>query len=244
MTAPELLVVDATMHRPDTLFTSLLEPLTERVVEVAEATGWTPCRLAIGDVGPEEIAAAEAGAAAIVVMGGDDVDPALYGATTDYPEAGDHYVTLADERSVALIRRAADAGTPLLGICRGLQLMNVAHGGTLVQHLGTSDDHRFTRESGREAEFIRHGVEIVAGTRLAALFGERLEATESSHHQAVDRPGDGIVVSARAEDGTVEAIEHASAPQIGVQWHPEAPSSVPEQLPALLEAMKPQPAER
>lgn len=222
------------MHRPDTVFTSLLEPLSRRVVEVAAETGWTPRRLLIGDVDETEIAAAEAAADAIVVMGGDDVDPALYGRTRDYPEAGEHYVTLADERTIALIRRAAAAGTPLLGICRGLQLLNVAHGGTLVQHLETSDDHRYTRESGREAEFIRHPVDLVPGTRLAARFGDRLEATESSHHQAVDEPGDGIVVAARADDGTIEAIEHREAPQIAVQWHPEAPSSVPEQLPALL----------
>ncbi|NLT27104.1 MAG: gamma-glutamyl-gamma-aminobutyrate hydrolase family protein [Microbacteriaceae bacterium] len=239
MTAPVLLVVDATMHRPDTVFTGLLEPLSRKVIEVAEANGWRPRRLLIGDVDEAGIAEAEGAADAIVVMGGDDVDPALYGATRDYPEAGDHYVTLADERSVELIRRAADAGTPLLGICRGLQLVNVAHGGTLVQHLDVSDDHRFTRASGREEEFIRHPVDIVPGTRLAGLFGERLEATESSHHQAVDRPGEGIVVSAHAPDGTPEAIEHVSAPQLAVQWHPEAPSSVPEQLPALLAAMRP-----
>ncbi|MGA5422197.1 gamma-glutamyl-gamma-aminobutyrate hydrolase family protein [Streptomyces lavendulocolor] len=147
----------------------------------------------------------------LVVAGGADVDPARYGAARD-PRTG----PAAQERDaweLALIGAALAAGTPVLGICRGMQLLNVALGGTLVQHL---DGH-----TGGVGVFGSHTVKPVPGTRLASLAGEAV-TVPTYHHQAVDRLGDGLTPSAHAEDGTVEAVEHAGAHwALGVQWHPE-----------------------
>lgn len=233
--SPRVLVIDATMRREDTYFTSLLEPLSQQVVRVAERVALAPTRLAIGDVTTEEIDAAYEQADAIVVMGGEDVTPELYGKTADYPESGTH-LRVADARTIALIQRAIADARPLLGICRGLQLLNVACGGTLVQHLENSDAHRYLPP--RDAEFIKHPVDLDADSKLADVLGTHLAAVESSHHQVVDAPGEQLRVVGYADDGTPEAIEHVSAPAIAVQWHPESASSEPSQLPMLLEYVR------
>ncbi|MFC8295678.1 gamma-glutamyl-gamma-aminobutyrate hydrolase family protein [Streptomyces sp. NPDC057242] len=147
----------------------------------------------------------------LVVAGGADVEPVRYGAEPD-PRTGPP-ARERDSWELALIDAALASGTPLLGICRGMQLLNVALGGTLVQHL---DGHV-------EAVGVigRHKVEPVPGTRYASLVPETAEVP-TYHHQAVDRLGAGLVVSARAEDGTVEAVEAAGPVwALGVQWHPE-----------------------
>ncbi|WP_432087675.1 gamma-glutamyl-gamma-aminobutyrate hydrolase family protein [Streptomyces sp. bgisy095] len=147
----------------------------------------------------------------LVVAGGADVEPVRYGAEPD-PRTGPP-ARERDSWELALIDAALASGTPLLGICRGMQLLNVALGGTLVQHL---DGHV-------EAVGVigRHKVEPVPGTRYASLVPETAEVP-TYHHQAVDRLGAGLAVSARAEDGTVEAVELADPVwALGVQWHPE-----------------------
>ncbi|MEU9388149.1 gamma-glutamyl-gamma-aminobutyrate hydrolase family protein, partial [Streptomyces sp. NPDC048279] len=115
---------------------------------------------------------------------------------------------------LALIDAALAAGTPLLGICRGMQLLNVALGGTLVQHI---DGHAEV-----PGVFGRHGVKPVPGTRYADTVPEET-AVPTFHHQAVDRLGTGLLPSAHADDGTVEAIELPAGHTwvLGVQWHPE-----------------------
>jgi len=135
---------------------------------------------------------------------------------------------ISRERDVweaAVIRAALDLGTPLLGVCRGMQLLNVVLGGTLVQHI---DGH-----TGGPGEFGTHTVTPVDGTLLARL-APRPHTVPTYHHQAVDRLGAGLTVSARADDGTVEAIEAIETAEtaetadtggrfvLGVQWHPEA----------------------
>ncbi|MEW1689501.1 gamma-glutamyl-gamma-aminobutyrate hydrolase family protein [Streptomyces sp. NPDC091265] len=151
---------------------------------------------------------------AVVVAGGPDVDPARYGADRDArtgPPAPER-----DGWEAALIGAALESGTPLLGICRGMQLLNVAFGGTLTQHL---DGHR--GPDGATGVFGTHTVTPVAGTRYAsAVSGEC--SVPTYHHQAVDRIGPGLVACAHAADGTVEAVE-APGPEwvLGVQWHPE-----------------------
>ncbi|MFI5620139.1 gamma-glutamyl-gamma-aminobutyrate hydrolase family protein [Streptomyces sp. NPDC051567] len=148
----------------------------------------------------------------LVVVGGPDVDPVHYGAARD-PRTGSP-ATVRDDWELALIAAALEAGTPLLGICRGMQALNVVLGGTLVQHI---DGHE-----GTPGVTAWHPVRPVPGTRYAALVPEEAQVP-TYHHQAVDRLGRGLVASAHATDGTVEAIElPGSAPwALGVQWHPE-----------------------
>ncbi|MFI8964310.1 gamma-glutamyl-gamma-aminobutyrate hydrolase family protein [Streptomyces sp. NPDC053493] len=147
----------------------------------------------------------------LVIAGGADVEPVRYGAEPD-PRTGPP-ARARDSWELALIEAALAAGTPLLGICRGMQLLNVALGGTLVQHL----------EGHTEAVGVmgRHPVTPVPGTRYAALVPERT-SVPTYHHQCVDVLGKNLVVSAHAADGTVEAVElPAPVWALGVQWHPE-----------------------
>ena len=148
----------------------------------------------------------------ICLSGGPDLDPDAYGARERHVELGPTEPTL-DSFELALARAALERGIPLLGICRGSQALNVACGGTLHQHL---PGHR----QSEPGPLPTHDVEVLAGTRLAALLGTGTMAVNSFHHQAVDRLGTGLRVAARASDGTIEAIEGAGF-AIGVQWHAE-----------------------
>ncbi|MGP4110864.1 gamma-glutamyl-gamma-aminobutyrate hydrolase family protein [Streptomyces sp. 4N509B] len=158
----------------------------------------------------------------LVVAGGPDVEPSRYGAPRD-PRTG----LPARERDaweLALLEAALAGGVPLLGVCRGMQLLNVALGGTLSQHV---DGH-----AGAPGSFVDHEVTPVPGTLLAwALPGP--VRVRAAHHQTVDRLGEGLRASAHAADGVVEAVEFAEACGaagarraagfvLGVQWHPEA----------------------
>ena len=155
---------------------------------------------------------------AIVFSGGADVDPSIYGAephpATDVPQGR------RDAGELALLVAALERDLPVLAVCRGFQLLNVARGGDLVQHLPETvghDDHK--RVPG---EFAEHAVEVKEGTRLAAIVGARSDVT-SHHHQAPGRVGEGLVETAWAQDGTLEAVEDPSRRfALGVQWHPEA----------------------
>src|SRR3954463_4364687 len=161
---------------------------------------------------PEHAAAAVARLDGLVIAGGPDVDPARYGAERS-PRTGPP-APERDAWELALIGAALAGGVPLLGICRGMQLLNVALGGTLVQHL---DGH-----AEAVGVFGAHPVKPVPGTRYAEAVPEET-TVPTYHHQAVDRLGEGLIPSAYAADGTVEAVELPSADGwvLGVQWHPE-----------------------
>ncbi|WP_405818907.1 gamma-glutamyl-gamma-aminobutyrate hydrolase family protein [Streptomyces sp. NBC_00838] len=148
----------------------------------------------------------------LVVSGGPDVEPVRYGAEPD-PRTGPP-ARERDDWELALIEAALASGTPLLAICRGMQLLNVALGGTLIQHL---DGHT----AAALGVFGEHPVKPVPGTRYGTAVPEEADVP-SSHHQAVDRLGRGLIVSAYAGDGTVEAVELVDERWVlGVQWHPE-----------------------
>ncbi|KUO11451.1 gamma-glutamyl-gamma-aminobutyrate hydrolase family protein [Streptomyces sp. DSM 15324] len=161
---------------------------------------------------PDHAAATVARLDGLVIAGGPDVEPVRYGAERE-PRTGPP-ARERDAWELALIDAALAAGVPLLGICRGMQLLNVALGGTLTQHI---EGHAEV-----VGVFGSHPVKPVPGTRYAAAVPEE-SAVPAYHHQAVDRLGSGLVASAYAADGTVEAVE-PSAPDgwvLGVQWHPE-----------------------
>ncbi|MDH6491659.1 gamma-glutamyl-gamma-aminobutyrate hydrolase family protein [Streptomyces sp. SAI-127] len=160
---------------------------------------------------PEHAAATVARLDGLVVAGGPDVEPVHYGAAPD-PRTGPP-ARARDTWELALIEAALSAGVPLLGICRGMQLLNVALGGTLVQHI---DGHAEV-----PGVFGRHPVKPVPGTVYGDLAPEET-SVPTYHHQAVDRLGEGLLASAYAPDGTVEAVELPGPPWVlGVQWHPE-----------------------
>ena len=144
----------------------------------------------------------------LLLLGGGDVDPDLYGATHRHPEVTG-VVPEHDRADLAAVRAALDLGRPVLAVCRGLQVLNVALGGTLHQHL---DGHRA----------VDHEVDLAAASRVAAAMGTKRPSVRSVHHQAVDRLGEGLSVTAWHADGTVEACElEGPAWVVGVQWHPE-----------------------
>jgi putative glutamine amidotransferase len=156
----------------------------------------------------------------IVTGGAFDVDPALFG-----DDARHDSVTVKPGRTdfeLMVTRAALAAGKPVLGICGGEQLLNVVLGGTLIQHIPDAVPNALQHEQPNPRDEAGHEVEIVPGTRLAAIVGTARMAVNSAHHQAVKDVGPGIRVNARAPDGVIEGIEDPSRPFcIGVEWHPE-----------------------
>jgi putative glutamine amidotransferase len=155
----------------------------------------------------------------LLLAGGGDIEPARYG-------AGDHPAQYGtdpdrDELELELATTAVRMGMPTLGICRGVQLLNVAFGGTLVQHLPDGDgDGRVVHRD--EAKPAMHGVGVEGGSRLAEALGQLQAQCRSHHHQGLDRIGDGFRPVAWAPDGLVEGIERDQGWTVGVLWHPES----------------------
>jgi putative glutamine amidotransferase len=169
-----------------------------------------PYREALAAVNIEAVEDATAmdGLDGLVLAGGTDIDAALYGAVR-HPETGDPDCD-RDRAEVALLREALERDLPVLAICRGMQMLNVALGGTLAQHI---EGHRCPGEA------VAHGLSIAPGSRLDGILGT---AVNSRHHQCVERLGDGLVVVGRATDDVVEALELPGKHfVVGVQWHPE-----------------------
>jgi gamma-glutamyl-gamma-aminobutyrate hydrolase PuuD len=154
----------------------------------------------------------------LIFSGGSDIDPELYGQEAHPETDGVHRER--DDAELALLRAALARDLPVLAICRGSQVLNVALGGDLVQHVPeVVGDEKHKHAPG---VFADHGVEVEAGSRLAGVIGERV-AVKSHHHQGFGRVGEGLRVTAHAEDGTPEALEEPSKRfALGVLWHPEA----------------------
>ncbi|MDX2192784.1 MAG: gamma-glutamyl-gamma-aminobutyrate hydrolase family protein [Gemmatimonadales bacterium] len=161
------------------------------------------------------------GADALLLSGGEDLDPALYGAAAS-PHLGE-VSTERDTFELALFEAARDRRLPILGICRGIQVINVACGGTLWQDLPTEHPGPVDHRPGLARNQRMHEVACTPGSRLAAILGTAPLGVNSFHHQAVRTLGHGLVATAHAPDGLVEGIEGTDDDGwlVGVQWHPE-----------------------
>ncbi|HEX2044888.1 MAG TPA: gamma-glutamyl-gamma-aminobutyrate hydrolase family protein [Gaiellaceae bacterium] len=184
-------------------------------VEAVERAGGRPLVVPPSADGVEETLDALDG---LLLSGGSDLDPQLYGAEA-HPETNGVRPD-RDRAELALLEAALARDMPVLAVCRGSQVLNVARGGDLVQHLPEvvgDEKHKHT-----PGVFADHDVDLKGGTRLQRLLGDRAPV-KSHHHQGYGRIGDGLVDAARAEDGTVEALEDPSRRFVlGVLWHPEA----------------------
>jgi gamma-glutamyl-gamma-aminobutyrate hydrolase PuuD len=169
---------------------------------------------------------------AVVLAGGADLDPSHYGAAP-HPRTGAPRPE-RDAAEIAVLRRALDLGIPVLGVCRGMQVLNVALGGTLTQHVPDAVGHDGHNPS--PGVFGTVEVTLDPDSRVGRALGPTMEV-RCHHHQAVDRVADGLVVTGRAADGTVEAVERPGrAFVVGVQWHPEQQSADARVFAALVRA--------
>ena len=183
-------------------------------VQAVEHAGGRPLLVPPSDEAIEETLDALDG---LLFSGGSDLDPALYGADAHPETNGIH--PERDRAEIALLQAALERDMPVLAVCRGSQVFNVARGGDLVQHLPDvvgDEKHKHT-----PGVFADHDVDVKTDTRLGQLLGDRAPV-KSHHHQGYGRLGDGLVESAHAEDGTIEAFEDPSLRfALGVLWHPE-----------------------
>ncbi|PVZ52768.1 gamma-glutamyl-gamma-aminobutyrate hydrolase family protein [Arthrobacter sp. H-02-3] len=199
--------------------------LFEYIVELLREGGGEPVLLTAAVTDDGGLGAALESLDGVVLPGGGDLDPGLYGEE----RSGVCYDVnhAQDELDAEVARQAIDAGLPLLGICRGHQLLNVIHGGTLIQDMAPGTvAHREPAPAHGAGPWAWHEVAVQAGSKVAALYGGGSGAVTvkiaSGHHQAVARVAGSLRVTAVAEDGTVEALEHPDRWVASVQWHPEA----------------------
>lgn len=203
-----------TFYGPDTLQT-LSTYYTDSVVR----SGMTPVLF------PAALEAADADRLAemvdgLVISGGDDIDPVTYGAENTDSKRAHREV---DEFEISLVRAAREQGKPLLAICRGLQLLNVALGGTLLQEVTSEGGvHETVSRDHVEMNARRHVVRFEEGALLAGVYGATEAKVNTLHHQGVDRLAEELVVEGRSDDGLVEAARFdGDWWALGVQWHPE-----------------------
>jgi len=193
--------------------------LRQDYIRAVEQAGGLPVVFAPGK--PDDAADLLARVDGLLLTGGSDVDPAIYG--EDRHATVTHVARERDDFEIALARAALLRDLPLLAICRGQQVLNVASGGTLVQDIPSQVSKDVDHDPERERWELAHDVEIVPGTRLRALLGKDRLSVNSFHHQAVKDLGLGLSVSARTpSDGVIEGVEATDRRfTVGVQWHPE-----------------------
>ena len=228
-----LALVDVTDQRPyDQRYGRYRALQSEHIAQLATRLGWRVRRVLAEESGVSGVLRATDAADAVLLGGGEDVDPAVFGGERGYHGEGRHFPH-ADEAQIALVLRSLDRAQPLLGICRGLQVIDVALGGTLVPDLCDDSFHQ-NHGAGYDNAIHSHAARLEPATRLQRALGAEDVSVASGHHQAVAGLGVGLRVAATAPDGVVEAIEHMEAPITGVQWHPESQIADPAQFPALV----------
>lgn len=181
-------------------------------IDAISASGALPCPIPCTD-DKAALSSYLESLGAVVLIGGQDYPPGLFG-ETPHPETQVMHKRRV-QGDLALLETALELKKPLLGICAGMQLINIHFGGALIQHIAELDAHQGEK---------LHPVRILGGRWLPRIFEREQLLVNSNHHQAVDpkRLGAGLKVVAQAEDGVVEAIEHRSEQMVlGVQWHPE-----------------------
>ena len=193
--------------------------LNEAYVNATRAAGLTP--IVVPPVDPAELEPILDAVSGVILTGGEDVDPVHYKAAPS-PKAFEPHRP-RDVCELALAKAARERRMPTLAICRGIQLVNVALGGTLVQDIASERPSTINHDQSAARTDRLHDVEISAGSRLAAAVGATRISVNSSHHQAVDRAADGLSVTAHAPDGIIEGVEWNRDDwwMLGVQWHPE-----------------------
>ena len=193
--------------------------LNESYVSSVRAAGLVPIILA--PLEPTSIDRVLEMVQGVVLTGGEDVDPGEYGAPM-HPRCNPPHVQ-RDKCELAVARRARELGLPTLGICRGIQVINVALGGTLIQDIPSERPSEVRHDSEAERDVRVHDVHVEKDSLLAEALGATDIQVNSYHHQAVDRVAPGIRVTARAPDGIIEGLESADDDwwMLAVQWHPE-----------------------
>jgi gamma-glutamyl-gamma-aminobutyrate hydrolase PuuD len=194
--------------------------LTAAYVTALENAGLIP--LIVPPLSSEKAAAAVLDSVSgLVLTGGEDVDPARYG--EDRHEKVRSVNPARDATEAALVRAARERRMPLLAICRGIQILNVALGGTLVQDIPSQVDTTIDHDDNGPRDASSHDISIESGSLIARAIGAEHRAVNSFHHQSVNRVADGMRVTARAPDGVIEGIESTDGKwwAMGVQWHPE-----------------------
>lgn len=193
--------------------------LNEAYVEATRAAGLAP--LVLPPLEPGELAPILDAVDGIILTGGEDIDPAEYGAPRSAATLTSH--PRRDRCELALTHLARGRGLPTLAICRGIQTVNVALGGTLVQDLPTERPSGINHDQSAERTLRVHPVDVERESVLARAVRDTRIAVNSSHHQAVDRVAPGLHVTARAPDGVIEGVEWTGDDwwMLAVQWHPE-----------------------
>ncbi|MCC6238056.1 MAG: gamma-glutamyl-gamma-aminobutyrate hydrolase family protein [Dehalococcoidia bacterium] len=209
-------------RRPRILISRAEDVTGERWADYADrvtAAGGDPVAAALEEWQPGTPLPAADG---LILTGGIDIDPAVYGAARSERVA--EVNRARDDFELALLRQALDGDVPVLGVCRGHQLMNVAYGGSLLQHIEEREPHRSRRGADGVIESGWHDVALAPGTRLGGILGGGPVRANSRHHQAVtaERVAPGLLVAGTTSDGIVEALEDPTKRWVvSVQWHPE-----------------------
>ena len=201
--------------------------VNEAYTDALVAAGVVP--LVLPPMDPALAVAALTDVEGLVLTGGEDIDPACFG-ESPHPATGAAH-RRRDEYELALARAAHERRVPTLAICRGAQVLNVALGGTLVQDIPAQRPTAIAHDvQDRRGDRV-HGIDIERGSNLARIVGDTSIATNSSHHQAVHALGRELRITARTEDGIVEAFEPTDPAwwMVAVQWHPEELTATPEE---------------